>query len=164
MNPPFLFGKIANYSRYVVVDGRSIGSRINGGEAMATNAVRTTQLRPTVHKRTEDIFFGMLTALVIVAVFIGFARTYFLAGMFVAKLPSWLVHLHGAVFTNWIVLLAAQVVLVSTGRVRWHMRLRVLGMFFAPLMVVVGFSTLVAAVRRQFVPLLRYESSWSRTP
>jgi hypothetical protein len=129
-----------------------MGFRINGGEDMATNAVRTTQLRPTVHKRTEDIFFGMLTALVIVAVFIGFARTYFLAGMFGAKLPSWLVHLHGALFTSWIVLLAAQVVLVSTGRVRWHTRLGVLGMFLAPLMVVVGFATLVAAVRRQFAP------------
>jgi hypothetical protein len=119
---------------------------------MATNAVRTAQLRSRVHKRSEDIFFIVLTALVIVAVFIGFARTYFLAGIFMAKLPSRLVHLHGALFTSWIVLLAAQVVLVSIGRLRWHMRLGVLGMFVAPLMVVVGFATLVAAVRRQFLP------------
>jgi hypothetical protein len=119
---------------------------------MATSEVRTTQLQPQVHKRTEHVFFSVLTAVIIVAVFIGFAHTYFLAGIFMAKLPSWLVHLHGALFTSWIVLLAAQVVLVSVGRVRWHMRLGVLGMFVAPLMVVVGFATLVAAVRRQFVP------------
>lgn len=119
---------------------------------MATNAVRTAQPRSRAHKRSEDIFFLVLTALVIVAVFIGFARTYFLAGIFMAKLPSRLVHLHGALFTSWIVLLAAQVVLVSIGRLHWHMRLGVLGMFVAPLMVVVGFATLVAAVRRQFVP------------
>lgn len=126
--------------------------RINDEEDMATNAVRTTQLRARVHKRTEDIFFSVLTALIIVAVSIGFARTYFLTGIFMAKLPSWLVHIHGALFTGWIVLLAAQVILVSTGRVRWHTRLGVLGMFVAPLMVVVGFATLVAAVRRQFLP------------
>jgi hypothetical protein len=119
---------------------------------MATNAVRTAQLRSKVHKPSEDIFFLVLTALIIVVVFIGFARTYFLAGIFMAKLPSRLVHLHGALFTSWIVLLAAQVVLVSIGRLRWHMRLGVLGMFVAPLMVVVGFATLVAAVRRQFAP------------
>lgn len=119
---------------------------------MATNTVRTTQLRPQFHQRTDDIFFGVLTALVMVAVFIGFARTYFLAGIFTAKLPSRLVHLHGALFTSWIMLLAAQVVLVSIGQVRWHMRLGILGMFVAPLMVVVGFATLVAAVRRQFLP------------
>lgn len=131
---------------------------------MATNALRTTQLRPQVHKRTEHVFFSVLTALIIVAVFIGFAQTYFLAGMFMAKLPSWLVHLHGALFTSWIVLLAAQVGLISTGRVRWHLRLGVLGMFVAPLMVVVGFATLVAAVRGSSSLLVRYESSWSRTP
>jgi hypothetical protein len=126
---------------------------------MATNAVRTAKLRSRVHKRSEDIFFLVLTALVIVAVFIGFARTYFLAGIFMAKLPSRLVHLHGALFTSWIVLLAAQVVLVSIGRLRWHMRLGVLGMFLAPLMVVVGFASGGSSS-----PLLRCEWSWSRTP
>ena len=119
---------------------------------MATDVVPTTTARSPTRKRPEDVFFCALTALIIVAVFIGFAHTYFLAGGLAAKLPSWLVHVHAALFTSWILLLAVQVSLVSVGRVRWHTRLGVLGMFVAPLMVVVGFATLVAAVRRQFLP------------
>lgn len=118
---------------------------------MTTRTVPTLQLRPP-HKRTEDIFFGLVTLLVVVTVFIGFARTYFLAGIFFAKLPSWLVHLHGALFTSWIVLLTTQVILVSIGRVRWHVSVGIVGVSLAPLMVVVGLATLVAAVRRHFVP------------
>ncbi len=37
----------------------------------------------------------------LIAVFVGFARTYFLAGMFRAPLPNLLVHIHGAAFTLW---------------------------------------------------------------
>jgi hypothetical protein len=117
---------------------------------MATDGVETPQRPP--HKRTEHIFFLAVTTLVAISVFIGFAHSYFLAGMFLVKLPNWTVHLHAVLFTSWIVLLVVQVVLVATGRVRWHMRLGVLGMFLAPLMVVVGFTTLIAAVRRNFIP------------
>jgi hypothetical protein len=106
---------------------------------------------PTTRRRTDHIFFCTIITAIVAAVFIGFAHTYFWAGIFRAKLPSLLVHIHGALFTSWIALLAAQVVLASIGRIRWHMKLGVLGMFLAPLMVVVGFATLVAAVRRHFV-------------
>lgn len=127
-------------------------SQSDVNDDVAASAVRAPQLRPPVNKRADHIFFGVMTALIIATVFVGFARTYFLAGIFTAPLPSRLVHLHGAVFTTWILVLAAQVLLVSMGRVRWHMRLGVLGMCVAPLVVGLGFATLVAAVRRHFVP------------
>jgi hypothetical protein len=53
-----------------------------------------------VSRTTERIFFGMAILLCIVAV-AGFARTYFLAGMVRAPLPSPILHIHGAAFTLW---------------------------------------------------------------
>src|SRR5215475_3317550 len=109
-----------------------------------------TQARPReIPERSDDYFFSAMVALIIVVVFVGFAKTYYLAGVFHApKLPSLLVHLHGAVFTCWILLLLTQVVLASAGRVRWHMQLGLLGIILAPLMVILGYATLLAGVRR----------------
>lgn len=106
---------------------------------------------PPTRRRTDHLFFCAIISVIVIAVFIGFARTYFLAAIYHFKLPSLLVHVHGALYTGWIVLLTTQVVLASIGRIRWHMKLGVLGMFLAPLMVVVGFATLFAAVRRHFL-------------
>ena len=114
---------------------------------MATPAVQTTAPR-RVNQRAERIFFCVVAVVVTATVLLGFAKTYFLAGVFAAKLPSALVHIHGALFTGWIALLATQIILISTGRVRWHMRLGTVGMFLAPLMVIIGFATLFAAIRR----------------
>ena len=36
--------------------------------------------------------------LILVTVLVGFGRTYFLAGVFRAPLPSLIIHIHGAVF------------------------------------------------------------------
>jgi uncharacterized membrane protein YozB (DUF420 family) len=62
-------------------------------------------------------------------------------------------HVHGALFSRWVVLLLAQVALVARRRTRWHMRLGIAGMFLAPLMTITGFATLIAAIKRRFVPL-----------
>ena len=71
-------------------------------------------------------------------VFAGFARSYFLAGIFRAPLPSLIIHFHGAAFTTWILLLVTQTSLVSAGRVDIHRRLGIAGFFLACFMVVVG--------------------------
>jgi hypothetical protein len=105
-----------------------------------------------VRKHADDYFFLSMALLILVFVFIGFARSYYLAGVFHAKLPSPLVHLHGALFSSWILLLIAQIALVSAGRVDWHMRLGILGMTVAGLMVLVGFATIIGAVRRHSAP------------
>ena len=100
----------------------------------------------------EHLFFSVVACLVLIGVFVGFARTYFLAGFFRAKLPSLMVHIHGALFTLWIALLVAQVALVARGHREWHMRLGKVGMFIAPLMLITGFATLIGAIKRRFVP------------
>jgi hypothetical protein len=69
--------------------------------------------------------------LILLTVFIGFARTYYLAGIFQAPLPNRLIHIHGAVFTCWILLLITQTSLVSADRVDIHRRLGLFGFALA---------------------------------
>jgi len=80
-----------------------------------------------------------------IAVFVGFVRTYFLAGVFRAPLPNLLIHVHGAVFTLWIILFVSQIGLVTARRLTLHRRIGLLGFGVAILMVVLG--VLVASDR-----------------
>jgi hypothetical protein len=107
---------------------------------------------PTLRKRADDYFFAAMLAVIVAFVAIGFAHSYFLAGVFRAHLPSVLVHIHGALFTAWILILIVQVALVIAGRIRWHRRLGVVGMIDGAAMVVVGLITLFRAESRNFAP------------
>jgi hypothetical protein len=62
-----------------------------------------------------------------------------------------LVHLHGAVFTSWIVLFVVQSSLVSAGNVRLHRKLGVLGAVLAGLMVILGILAPFGTLRRHAV-------------
>jgi hypothetical protein len=114
--------------------------------------VSTTGSSQSLHRsgHADDYFFLSMALLVLGTVFVGFAPTFYMAGVFHAKLPSLLVHAHGAVFSSWIILLLAQTILISAGRVTWHKRLGILGIVLAVLMFILGFATLVAALRRHF--------------
>jgi hypothetical protein len=79
-----------------------------------------------------------MAVLLLVTVFAGFARTYYLAGVFHAPLPSLIIHLHGAAFSCWVLLFLTQTSLVSAGRVDVHRRLGIAGFVLACLMVVLG--------------------------
>lgn len=89
-------------------------------------------------RRYDHFFFSGMALLVLLTVFLGFARSYYLAGMFNAPLPSRIIHLHGAAFTCWILLLVTQTSLVAAGRVDIHRRLGIAGFFLACLMVILG--------------------------
>ena len=56
-------------------------------------------------RRFDHLFFSGMAVLMLVTVFVGFAQTYYLAGVFHAPLPSLIIHLHGAVFSCWVLLL-----------------------------------------------------------
>ncbi len=99
---------------------------------MATGIIRGSQ------HTYDNVFFSAMAALFLVFVFIGFAPTYYLAGLFRAHLPNLLVHIHGAVFSAWILLFITQTSLVAWGRVDVHRRLGMLGFGLACLMVVLG--------------------------
>lgn len=72
----------------------------------------TLVARP-VKKRSDDIFFTTASVVMLMIVFVGFAPSYYLKGAIFAPLPSLLVHLHGAVFSSWIVLFVVQSSLIS---------------------------------------------------
>jgi hypothetical protein len=85
-------------------------------------------------------------------VFVGFARSYYLKGVFGAPaLPS-LVHVHGLVMTLWFLLFVVQARLVAARRVELHRRLGIAGAVLAALVVVVGVSTAIAAAARGASP------------
>jgi hypothetical protein len=78
----------------------------------------------------------------------GFARTYYLKGIFEAPpLASILVHMHGAVMTAWVVLFASQVWLIRSRKIRMHQAAGYLGVGLAVLVVVIGFFTSLSAAK-----------------
>jgi FtsH-binding integral membrane protein len=109
---------------------------------MATAAAHpSTPITPSIGlpgRRYDHLFFSSMALLMLATVFAGFARTYYLAGVFQAPLPSRIIHVHGAVFSCWILLLVTQASLVSAGRVDIHRRLGIAGMLLACVMVIVG--------------------------
>jgi uncharacterized membrane protein YozB (DUF420 family) len=111
----------------------------------------TTVARPVL-RRTDDTFFISMSVVILATVVFGFAHTYFLAGVFMAPLPSFLVHVHGAIFSSWIILFIVQTALVANRRIRLHRTLGTAGACLAALMVVVGIAATIAMVRRGATP------------
>lgn len=89
-------------------------------------------------RRYDHFFFSTMGAVMLATVFVGFAHTYYLAGVFHAPLPSLIIHVHGAAFSCWILLLVAQTSFVSAGRVDIHRKLGIAGFLLAGLMVTLG--------------------------
>ena len=112
-----------------------------------------TMARPQLGLRKDDVFFSAMSLVVLGTVVYGFAESYFLAGMMRAKLPNKLVHIHGALFVSWILLLLVQTALVTVRRVRWHMALGVLWVILPLLMIVFGTLTVFDSMRRAGTPV-----------
>lgn len=74
-------------------------------------------------------------------VFAGFARSYFLRGVFGAPPLTLLVHVHGLLMTGWFVLFFTQACLIAAHRVTWHRRLGIFGAVYAVVLIVVGVTT-----------------------
>lgn len=105
---------------------------------------------------SERRFFAWLSAAILAAAVLGFARTYLLVpvlGLPADMLPATpLVHLHGATFFAWCVVLTAQSWLVSAGRVRLHRSLGWVGFALYLGLVVTGPLVAVRSVVRQGRP------------
>lgn len=92
-------------------------------------------------------FFSVIAVAAAVAVFVGFAPTYFLKADGTPALSS-LLHAHGFAFTSWIVLLVVQTMLVSVRRTDLHRRLGVAGGVLAAAMTVLAYVVTIDAARR----------------
>ena len=118
-------------------------------------ATATLPKSPAVIRRDytyDNYFFSAMAVLILATVFAGFARTYFLAGVFRAHLPNLLIHIHGAAFSAWIVLLITQTALVATHRVDIHRKLGLAGFGLAFTMIVLGVLASANSLSRDFVP------------
>jgi hypothetical protein len=106
----------------------------------------------TTSKRRERFFYTGMAAAILLTVFAGFSRTYYLRPVFQTQPLMPLLHLHGLIFTSWIALFLIQTSLVAAKRTRAHMRLGISGGVLAALMIVVGTLTAIVRARTASIP------------
>ena len=104
------------------------------------------------NRRRERLFYVGISVAVATTVFAGFARTYFLKAYFGSPPLMPLLHLHGLVFTSWIVLLLTQTTLVAANRTDVHRRLGIVGGVIAVMLVVVGAMTAIIRAKQGAAP------------
>jgi hypothetical protein len=120
---------------------------------MATDAIfapasRQAPLYRPVNRTLERVFYSSMAILMCICVYIGFSPTYFQAGMMRAPLPSPILHIHGAVFTLWMLLFVVQVAFISAHRVKWHRSFGIVAFCLPPLMIILGVIAAIDAFRR----------------
>ena len=103
-------------------------------------------------RRREHLFYLGMAMAVVGTVFAGFAPTYYLRPLFGATPLMPLLHLHGLVFTSWMVVLLTQTTLVAANRTDVHRRLGIAGAVIAVLMVVVGTITAIIRAKQGAAP------------
>jgi hypothetical protein len=124
--------------------------------ATASSAGPLPQSPAGTHDR---LFYGGMAIALGLTVFAGFASTYYLS--FLADGPNAtltggpftpLVHVHGALFTAWVLLFIVQTALVASRRVAVHRRLGVAGAVLAAAMVVAGTIIAIGTAARGSAP------------
>jgi hypothetical protein len=108
-------------------------------------AVRTRQ-------RIRRFYVGMAVAIAL-TVFAGFSRSYFLKAYFGTPELSLLLHVHGLVFTTWVLFFLLQTTLVATGRTYLHRKMGVAGAVLAALVLVLGTVTAIIRAKAGAAPV-----------
>jgi hypothetical protein len=120
-------------------------------------AIRDKTAGPRPLPAAERKFFSAYAVAFLATVLIGFAQTYYLRPILPAPARplrplSPLLHVHGVLFTGWMLLLVAQTRLIAARRVDLHRRVGVAGGLLAVAMVVVGVISALHAVLRGASP------------
>jgi hypothetical protein len=116
---------------------------------MATGLTQSVR-RPDAWRRwrLERLFFTGLSVLMVLAVFVGFSRSYYLKAVYgTPPLPT-LFHVHGLLFTAWMALLLVQTGLVAGRRLATHRQLGAAGGGLAALMTVAAIAMTLDLARR----------------
>jgi uncharacterized membrane protein YozB (DUF420 family) len=114
------------------------------GTAPAANGIALAQ-----HGRKGRFFFVGMASAVIVTVFAGFAPTFYLRGSFPQDRPmSVLLHIHGIVFSAWIIMFLVQSLLIARGSRRLHQRLGWIATGIAATMIVLVIAAVIEQLRR----------------
>lgn len=125
---------------------------------MATIAARR------VRWNADRRFFTGMAAAMVVATFIGFAPTYYLSSLTGAPAVGPLVHLHGIIYTLWLLLFFAQTSLVTAGRTDIHRKLGMALAGFAIIVVLVGVLVAIESARLDHGPPDRHQPSFLAFP
>jgi hypothetical protein len=98
--------------------------------------------------RRNRVFFTALPIAMMTAVFVGFAPTYYLKSAYGTPALSALYHVHGLLFTAWMLLLIAQAALVAARRTPLHRRIGTGGGVLAAAMVPAALAVTIDLGRR----------------
>jgi hypothetical protein len=109
------------------------------------------RVAPRTARSERPLFLAAALAAATV-VFLGFARTFYLKGLFGSPALSGLLLLHGVVMSLWIATFIVQMTLVAMGRSDLHRRFGVFGAGLAVLILVVNIMATIEAGRRGFSP------------
>ncbi|HWI20016.1 MAG TPA: hypothetical protein VNT81_19825 [Vicinamibacterales bacterium] len=96
-------------------------------------------------RRRDHRFYIGVTLFLIATVVVGFWQSYFGTLLTGGIARPMVMHLHGAVFTGWMVLLLVQVGLAASGRVGMHRRVGNFGIWYGVLVWMMGVVATFAA-------------------
>src|SRR4051812_17295608 len=96
----------------------------------------------------DRVFFSLAGLWFVIMTFVGFSPSFYLRAL-PEPLP---VHqiVHGVVYSTWVVLFLAQALLISTHRIRWHVKLGTASTFLLILMIPVGFHVVLVKTAAGF--------------
>ncbi len=123
-----------------------------------TTAFSSARVRPTTAGAHDRVFYTSMAIIMALTVFTGFSSTYYLR--LISGTPRTvsgggitpLLHVHGILFSAWVVLFIAQTTLVATRRIATHRRLGMTAVGLAIAMVVVGLKTAISSAARGAAP------------
>jgi hypothetical protein len=115
---------------------------------MATKAATLPGIMDS-RRQSERRFCAYVTTAIVLLVFVGFSRTYYLHSLFKTPKLTIFLHVHAGVMTGWIVLFAVQTFLIISSRIPIHRILGAFGAGFAVLVVLMGCTATVLAARRE---------------
>jgi len=98
-------------------------------------------------KTRERMFYSGMAIAILIIIFLGFSRTFYLRPYFHPERLIPLLILHGIVFSAWVALFVTQTTLVATKRTRLHMKLGVAGGVLAALMIIIGSVTAIVRAK-----------------
>ncbi len=112
----------------------------------------STQILPAIDIRrrlaSDRRFYLVMAIASVILICVGFSRTYFLKSHFpLSPALSLLLHVHGFVFTFWMLYFLLQTALIAVRRPALHRTLGIFGAALAALMVVLGLLVSFTAVR-----------------
>ena len=116
----------------------------------------------------ERRFYAGMAIAMVASIVAGFLPFYYLRGIIPSPVPlaplTPLVHLHGAVFTAWMLLFLSQVLLVANRRSDLHRRLGISAMVLLPAMLVIGTRAALYQVARASGPPVTSPLNWLSIP